>query len=136
MTEPTTVDFDEIFASVGVLGHTFSDRIATLDGRTVRMRGYLAPAAHGHDHHDHGHDHGGSGVLLLTRSPVAPCPDCGGGHDYPDDAVFVFPAGAERPRFAAGRETEVEGVLEHGSLVIPGVGTSFVRLREARWNHT
>lgn len=140
MTDPTTFEFDEIFASVGVLGHTFSDRIAALDGRRVRMRGYLAPAGHGHGHghshdHSHGHDHdrGGSGVLVLTRAPVAPCPDCGGEHDYPDDAVFVFPAGGERPHFAAGRETEVEGILEHGSLALPGGGTSFVRLRDARW---
>lgn len=121
MNEPATFAFDEIFGSVGVLGHTFSDRIATLEGRTVRMRGYLAPA---------GHDE--SGVLVLTRRPVSPCSDCGGSHDFPQDAVFVFPdEGAAR--FTPGREMEVDGVLEHGSLVLPETGTtSLVRLRRAR----
>ena len=123
MNEPATLDFDEIFASVGVLGHTFSERLAALDGETVRMRGYLAPAGHGD-----------SGVLVLTRIPVAPCSECGGGHDFPDDAVFVFPAEGDRPRFTPGRETAVEGVLEHGSLALPEAeATSLVRLRAARW---
>ena len=123
MTETPTLDFDEIFASVGVLGHRFSDRLAALDGQAVRMRGYLAPAGHG-----------GSEILVLTRIPVAPCSDCGGGHDFPDDAVFVFTAAGDRPRFAPGREIEVEGVLEHGSLHLPEAeATSLVRLRDARW---
>lgn len=123
MPGPEPLDFDEIFASIGVLGHTFSPRLAALDGQTVRMRGYLAPAGHGD-----------SGVLVLTRAPVAPCSDCGGGHDFPDDTVFVFPAGGARPRFAPGREIAVEGVLEHGSLRLPEAeATSLVRLREARW---
>lgn len=123
MNEPATLDFEEIFASVGVLGHTFSERIASLDGQTVRMRGYLSPAGHGD-----------TGLLVLTRAPIAPCSDCGGGHDFPDDAVFIFPQAGDRPRFTAGRETAVEGVLEHGSQRLPEAeATSFVRLREARW---
>lgn len=128
MDEPAhaTLDFDEIFASVGVLGHSFSDRLRDLDGQTVRMRGFLGPA---------GHDD--SGVLVLTRQPVAPCSDCGGGHDFPDDAVFVFPADGGRPDFAPGRELDVEGVLEHGSLRLPEVeATSLVRLRGARWTES
>ena len=31
MNDPASFDFDEIFASVSVLGHVFSDRIAALD---------------------------------------------------------------------------------------------------------
>jgi len=123
MAGPATLDFDELFASVGVLGHAFSERLAALDGQTVRMRGYLAPAGHG-----------GTGLLVLTRSPVAPCAHCGGGHDFPDDAVFVFPAESRSAGFEPGCEIEVEGVLEHGSLRLPEAeATSLVRLRDARW---
>lgn len=122
MNDLASLGFDDIFASVGVLGHAFSERIASLDGQTVRMRGYLAPAGHGE-----------SGVLVLTRSPIAPCADCGGGHDFPDDAVFVFPQAGELTSFAPGREIAVEGVLEHGSQPVPEAeATSFVRLRDAR----
>lgn len=125
MNDPEAFDFDEIFARVGVLGHVFSDRIAALDGRTVRMRGYVAPAGHGD-----------SGVLVLTRLPASPCSDCGGSHDFPHDAVFVFPDEGG-PRFTPGREMEVEGVLEHGSLVLPEAeATSLVRLRRARLKET
>ena len=131
MTEPATLEFDDIFASVGVLGHTFSERLTALGGETVRMRGYLAPAGHGHA------EVPGKGVLVLTRIPVAPCSDCGGGHDYPADAVFVFPAEGAHPRFAPGREVAVEGVLEHGSLPVPEAETtSLVRLRNARWSNS
>lgn len=123
MTEPESLDFDDLFASVGVLGHTFSDRLVALDGKAVRMTGYLAPA-----------DHGVGRVLVLTRVPVAPCSECGGGHDFPDDAVFVLPAEEFRPTFAPGREITVAGILEHGTLAIPGVeATTLIRLRDARW---
>lgn len=123
MDEPATLGFDEIFASVGVLGHSFSERLEALDGRLVRMRGYLAPVGHGD-----------SDVFVLTRRPVAPCSECGGGHDLPDDAVFVLPAAGDRPRFRPGHEVSVEGVLEHGSLPLPEAeATSLVRLRGARW---
>ena len=122
MTDPQFLDFDDIFASVGVLGHAFSERIASLDGRAVRMRGYLAPAGHGD-----------GGVLVLTRTPIAPCRDCGGGHDFPDDAVFVFPAASEAQRLTPGVAIDVEGILEHGSQPVPEAeATSFVRLRDAR----
>lgn len=123
MSDAPTLDFDDLFARVGVLGHVFSDRLAALAGQRVRMRGYLAPAGHGD-----------SGVLVLTRIPVAPCSDCGGGHDFPDDAVFVLPDGNHRQRFPPGREVEVEGVLEYGRLPLPEAeATSLVRLRRASW---
>lgn len=122
MAEPSFLGFDELFGRIGVLGLEFSDKLAALDGQTVRMRGYLAPA-----------DHGDGGILVLTRSPVAPCSDCDGGHDWPNDAVFVFPQ-AGHAGFTPGHPTEVEGVLEHGSLRLPEAEvTTLVRLRDARW---
>lgn len=121
MSDPTTLGFDELFGKVGVLGLEFSGKLAALDGQVVRMRGFLAPAGHGE-----------GGVLVLTRTPVAPCSDCGGGHDLPNDAVFVFPA--EDADFAPGRMAEVEGVVEHGPLSLPEAeANSLVRLRDARW---
>ncbi|RJL02299.1 hypothetical protein [Paracoccus siganidrum] len=121
-TEPAFLDFDELYSKVGVLGLEFSPRLAELAGQRVRMQGYLAPAHHGEP-----------GPLVLTRAPFAGCSDCGSGHDWPDDSVFVFPTAAQ-PEFAPGKLTEVEGVLEYGSLRLadPDV-LSLVRLRDAAW---
>ncbi len=122
MTTPATLDFDEIFASTGVLGHAFSDRIAALDGQRVRMRGYLAPTA-------------GDGILGLTAAPLSPISDHGAGQDWPDETVFVLGGEDAAPDFPAGVAVEVEGLLEHGGLRLDAAGvTSFVRLRAARWN--
>ena len=120
MSMPPTLDFDEIFAGTGVLGHVFSDRIAALDGQRVGMRGYLAPTP-------------APDIFGLTRAPVAPCSEHGAGQDWPDDTVFLLTEGA--PRFPAGEAVAVEGVLEHGSLRLEEAGvTSFARLRAARWD--
>ncbi|MFT4011923.1 MAG: hypothetical protein QM682_00720 [Paracoccus sp. (in: a-proteobacteria)] len=120
--------FDELFARIGVLGHEFSARLAELSGQEVTMRGHLAPVRHHGDAHDAGHDD--DGVLVLTQDPVAPCSDCGGGHDWPDSAVFVFPA--HSAAFTQGL-VSVRGILEHGPLRVGDVN-SLVRLRDARWS--
>lgn len=112
--------FDELFASIGVLGHEFSPRLAELDGQTVVMRGYLAPL-----------DHDESGALVLTRAPFASCSGCGEEHDWPDDAVVVLPASGQGG-FVPGRMTEIQGTLEHGPLRLHDTNT-LVRLRDARW---
>ena len=112
--------FDALFASVGVLGHEFSPQLTALYGRAVTMRGYLSPA-----------DHDANGILVLTRTPVASCSGCGEGHDWPDDAVFIFPADAAGD-LAPGRPVAVLGRLEHGPLRV-GESNSLVRLRGARW---
>lgn len=114
--------FDDLFASIGVLGHEFSPKLSALDGQVVTMRGYLAPA----DHHET------DGPLVLTSAPVAICSDCGSGHDWPEDAVFVFPAEGAGA-FTPGQPVEVRGRLEHGLLRLEEAN-SLVRLRDARWD--
>jgi len=120
-TEAPVLGFDELFSSMSVLGHEFSSKVMALSGETVAMRGYLAPA---------GHDQ--NGFLVLTRAPVAPCSDCESGHDWPSDAVFVFPAPGQDEAFAPGRIVEVRGILEHGLVRLEEVNT-LVRMRDARW---
>jgi hypothetical protein len=112
--------FDALFSNVGVLGHELSPKLVALDGQAVTMRGYLSPAGHEAD-----------GVLVLTRTPVASCSEGGEGHDWPDDAVFVFPADAAAD-LAPGRSVAVLGRLEHGLLRV-AEANSLVRLRDAHW---
>ncbi|HMQ94290.1 hypothetical protein [Amaricoccus sp.] len=122
MPQSPFLDFDELFARIGVLGHEFHERLEALDGTTVTMRGYLAPAIPGSRE-----------VLVLTRAPAATGSEGGTDQGWPEDAVFVLPS-AEGGDFAPGRLTEVEGVLEHGPLRLDAAGaSSLVRLRGARW---
>lgn len=119
MTTTSSLEFDEIFASTGPLGHEFSERLIALTGQKVRMRGYLAPAAPGE-----------TAALVLTRRAVAVGTEGGTDDGWPDDAVFVLPASGEG-EFLAGRLTEVEGILDHGPQRLANLST-LVRLRDAR----
>ncbi|HRW16148.1 hypothetical protein [Amaricoccus sp.] len=123
MPQSPFLDFDELYARIGAFGHEFHERLKALDGTTVTMRGYLAPAAPGSRE-----------VLVLTRAPAATGREGGTDQGWPEDAVFVLPAAEEAGDFAPGRLTEVEGVLEHGPLRLDAAGaSSLVRLRGARW---
>lgn len=112
--------FDALFASVGVLGHQLSPELAAFDGRIVTMKGYLSPASHD-----------ASGILILTRTPIAPCTDGGEAHDWPEDAVFIFAADPVSD-LAPGRAVAVLGRLEHGLLRVAETNSLF-RLRDAHW---
>ena len=133
-----TLDFDEIFASVGVLGHSFSYRLHDLNGQNrPRMHGFLAPA---------GHDDSG-GTLLSPSDRLRRALTAAVGHDFPDDAVFVCPA--ERQGVQKTSRRAVNSRRGHARTREPAAcprskTTSLVRLRAcalsgkmtegAKWN--
>lgn len=119
MTTASSLEFDEIFAGTSPLGHAFSEKLSGLVGKTVRMRGFLAPAVPGKTE-----------ALVLTRRPAAVGTQGGTDDGWPGDAVFVLLA-SDEGEFSPGRLAEVVGILEHGPERIADLPT-LVRLREAR----
>ena len=108
-SSPPTIDWPEFFASVSTQGVVFSDRLKSLDGKRVRLRGYSVT---------HPPVRGG---LLLTRIPFVESDphEEGSELDLPFDAVgVVWREGIALPPVPA-RPT-IEGVLALGNRDLSG----------------
>ena len=117
-----TISFDALYKTFGVLGFTFADRVQALNGRTIRMAGYMAPPLKAE-----------SDFFVLTREPLAICPFCQSDADWPVDIVVVYLAKAA-PLIPAGARLIVEGRLDLGSWTDPESGfVSQIRIRDARF---
>ena len=112
--------FDELYAKYGVLGLEFSEKVETLDGSRVAMRGFMAPPLKAE-----------ANFFVLTEIPMSLCPFCSSDADWPDNIVVVYLA--RRQTFVQfNAPIEAVGVLEHGSWTDPGTGfVSQLRLRDA-----
>lgn len=112
--------FDGLYKSFGVLGFEFSDRVRALDGRPVRLAGYMAPPLKAE-----------SSFFVLTRQPLAICPFCQSDADWPVDIVVIF-LKAATPLVSAGRRVQVAGRLQIGSATDAGTGfVSQIRIVDA-----
>jgi hypothetical protein len=118
----TPLRFAELYAGSGPLGLTFSETAQRLQGRPVRMVGYLAPPLKAE-----------AAFFVLCAQPVAICPFCQSDAAWPQDIVVVYPRTADGGRFrSAAERVEVTGVLEVGSALDSSTGfVSQVRLRAA-----
>lgn len=113
--------FDSLYKSVGVLGIVYSDQAKGLQGKTVRMRGYMAPPLKPE-----------SKFFVLTREPVAVCPFCASDAQWPSDIVVIYLRDALAP-VNFSRRIEVSGLLEMGSWTDPQSGfVSQVRIVAAQ----
>ena len=119
---PATLDFEEIYGAVGVLGLTFSDKAQGLAGGAVTMRGFMAPPLKAE-----------ARFFVLTSIPTALCPFCSSDADWPDNIVVVYLH--ERQTFVQfNAPIQVNGTLEMGSWTDPDTGfVSLLRLREAEF---
>lgn len=118
-----TISFDGLYKTFGVLGFTFADRVQALNGRAIRMAGYMAPPLKAE-----------SDFFVLTRQPLAICPFCQSDADWPVDIVVVYLARIST-LIPAGTRLIVEGRLDLGSWTDPGTGfVSQIRIRDARFN--
>ena len=97
------ITFGELYASFGVLGLTFSDKVKTLAGREVAMTGFMAPPLKAE-----------ADFFVLTEIPMALCPFCSSDADWPDDIVVVYLDRAQTFEQANGL-IRVSGRLEVGS---------------------
>lgn len=119
----SSLSFDKLYASYGVLGLEFSSEVKTLSGKRVTMRGFMAPPLKAE-----------AQFFVLTKMPMALCPFCSSDADWPEDIVVVYLA--KRQTFVQNNTIiEVEGVLESGSWTDPETGfVSLLRLRDASFD--
>ncbi len=114
--------FREIYATVGVIGLRIGEEARALDGRPVRVRGYMAPPVADRD-----------SFFMLTRTPFVTCPFCDPAASWPDDVVLAClekDSAFVDPTLAV----ELVGELDIGPKRDPRTGTTrYVRLVDARW---
>lgn len=117
---PASLDFEEIYSAVSVLGLTFSDKVKGLAGNTVTMRGFMAPPLKAE-----------AQFFVLAAIPMALCPFCSSDADWPDNIVVIYLH--ERQTFVqANAAIDVIGTLDVGSWTDPDTGfVSLLRLRDA-----
>jgi hypothetical protein len=119
--ESSRLAFSELYKSIGVLGLQFSDKVHGLKGKSVTMRGYMAPPLKPE-----------ADFFVMTREPVSLCPFCQTDADWPTDIVVVY----LRSGTSLTRNTdpiEVIGTLEVGSVTDGKTGfVSLLRVVDAK----
>lgn len=122
--EAPELTFDQLYGAYSALGLTFSDKVKLLDGKTVRIRGFMAPPLKAE-----------AQFFVLTKIPMALCPFCSSDSDWPDNIVVVY-LGRRQTFVQPNRTIEVTGRLESGSWVDPETGfVSQLRLRDAHYDN-
>jgi hypothetical protein len=95
----------------------FSNRAKELAGKTVEMRGYMAPPLKPEVE-----------FYVLTSTPMATCPFCDSAASWPQDIVLVMLARPLRPQ-SYSRALTVSGILDIGTQTDEKTGfVSRVRL--------
>ncbi|WP_244497781.1 hypothetical protein [Aureimonas sp. AU40] len=115
--------FDDLYGKISVLGLAFSDKLKSLAGQSVEMRGFMAPPLKAE-----------AQFFVLTEIPMSICPFCSSDADWPANIVVVYLR--ERQTFEqANRPIAVSGRLEVGSWTDPETGfVSLVRIVDARFS--
>ena len=112
--------FGELYSKFGVLGLEFSEKVKSLAGREITIKGFMAPPLKAE-----------AAFFVLTEIPMSLCPFCSSDADWPDNIVVVYLG--EKQTFVQPSQTiEARGVLEFGSWTDPETGfVSLLRLRNA-----
>lgn len=120
MANTPALTFDELYGNISVLGLTFSDKVNSLKGQSVEIKGFMAPPLKAE-----------SDFFVLTKMPMALCPFCSSDADWPSDIVVVYLK--KRQTFVQyNAQIRVEGILETGSYTDPETGfISQLRIKEA-----
>ncbi|WP_044470764.1 hypothetical protein [Mannheimia massilioguelmaensis] len=115
--------FDELYGKISSLGMEFSDKVKQFDGKTVTMKGFMAPPLKAD-----------AKFFVLTKMPMALCPFCSSDADWPEDIVVVYLD--KHQKFVQNNtRIEVEGILEFGSWTDPDTGfLSLLRLVDASFH--
>lgn len=107
---PATLDFDELYGKISVLGLEFSDKVKALAEKKVAMRGFMAPPLKAE-----------AAFFVLTEIPMSICPFCSSDADWPDNIVVIYLDKAQTFE-QANALIEVTGTLEVGSWTDPDTG--------------
>lgn len=112
-----SLTFDELYGKISVLGLAFSAKTNALAGKTVSMRGFMAPPLKAE-----------ARFFVLTEIPMALCPFCSSDADWPSNIVVVY-IDEKTTLVPPSRLIEVTGRLEVGSWTDPETGfVSLLRL--------
>ena len=112
------ITFKEMYSGASSLGIVLSDKLKSLNGKTVEMQGFMAPPLKPT-----------LNFFVLTSVPMSICPFCSTDSDWPDDIVVVY---LKKPVLALpyDRPIRVTGTLELGSKTDAETGfVSLVRIR-------
>lgn len=104
---------------------SFSDLAESLKGNRISVEGFMAPPLRAE-----------GSFFVLTRRPMATCPFCSNGAEWPDDIVAVY---TKRPVevIAFNIPITVTGELELGTYRDPDLGfVSRLRLSDAVYART
>lgn len=114
--------FDGLYGSYSPLGLKFSDKVKTLTGKQVSIRGFMAPPLKAE-----------AQFFVLSEIPMALCPFCSTDSDWPDNIMVVY-LGRKQTFTQPNQMIEVTGILDRGSWTDPETGfVSQLRLRDARY---
>ena len=114
------LDFEELYGKVSPLGLSFSDKVKSLAGKPVTMRGFMAPPLKAE-----------AKFFVLTQIPMSICPFCSTDADWPDNIVVIYLDSAQTFE-QANALIEVSGTLEVGSWTDPETGfVSLLRITDA-----
>ena len=115
-----SLDFEELYGKVSPLGLSFSDKVKSLAGKPVTMRGFMAPPLKAE-----------AKFFVLTQIPMSICPFCSTDADWPDNIVVVYLESAQTFE-QANALIAVSGKLEVGSWTDPETGfVSLLRITGA-----
>jgi hypothetical protein len=117
-----SLSFDELYSKFGVLGLEFSEKVKSLAGQEITIKGFMAPPLKAE-----------AAFFVLTEIPMSLCPFCSSDADWPDNIVVVYLG--EKQTFVQPSQTiEARGVLEFGSWNDSETGfVSLLRLRNAEY---
>jgi hypothetical protein len=112
----TPITFEEFYTRASIReGLKLSEKLLSLDGKKVVMRGYMAPPLKPE-----------LDFFVLTKVRLAFCPFCSTAAEWPDDIAVVY---TPAPMKSTERAVAVEGTIEVGSKMDQETGmVSLVRI--------
>ena len=120
LASEASLDFEELYGKVSPLGLSFSDKVKSLAGKPVTMRGFMAPPLKAE-----------ANFFVLTQIPMSICPFCSTDADWPDNIVVVYLESAQTFE-QANALIAVSGKLDVGSWTDPETGfVSLLRITDA-----
>lgn len=110
--ETTELSFSDMYSLSGGAsrGLQFSDSFLAMDGKTVKISGYMAPPLKPKFN-----------FFVLSKQPMSICPFCSSDADWPEDIVAVY-VETETKTVANDTLLTVTGVLELGSYTDEDTG--------------
>jgi len=120
--DATPLSFEEFYDGYSIReGLLLSEKLRGLDGKRVRIDGYMAPPLKAE-----------LDFFVLTRLRLAYCPFCSTAADWPDDIAVIYLL--NEPVRTTERPVSVEGTLELGSKRDEETGmVSLVRIYADRY---